>query len=110
MTREEAKKLINECGLNINEPLHSEVLEIVNEVLTVGEWIPCSERLPEDNDIVLVQLNGKHSDGSKYIDAIYTGCFSDNEQWNVDGEGRIDDAIVVAWMPLPEPYKEKDNE
>ena len=29
----EAKKLVNECGLNIKEPLHSEVLKVINEAL-----------------------------------------------------------------------------
>lgn len=29
----EAKKLVNECGLNIKEPLHSVVLKVINEAL-----------------------------------------------------------------------------
>lgn len=30
---QEAKKLVNECGLNINEPLHSKVLDVINAAL-----------------------------------------------------------------------------
>ena len=67
-----------------------------------GEWVPCSERLPseseQDNELgVLVTLgNG------------YSGIQFD---WVRDGEHWYDwDGYVIAWMPLPKPYGEREGE
>ena len=64
-------------------------------------WIPCSERLPKQNEFIdnvrkyyLVQ----DEYGDMYV-ATYTnrGWFSIDNLYVLDG--------VVAWMPLPEPYR-----
>lgn len=72
-----------------------------------GEWIPCSERLPENNQSVLVYLESRtirgghiHSIGGYQNNVwfIRSGVETEsypNSEWN-----------VIAWMPLPEPYKE----
>lgn len=58
-------------------------------------WIPCSERLPEERLIVLVsfeEIYGLPSIGITYYN-----------------KGKWEDALyreVVAWMPLPKPYRE----
>lgn len=59
-----------------------------------GEWIPCSERLPEDEGKYLVSLNY----GDVTMDSFIDGMFIMNL------------INVVAWMPLPEPYKRGDPE
>ena len=74
----------------------------------VGEWIPCSEGLPEEvegaeyYDSVIVTLN----DGR-----VAEGCYRNaDKEWWVDAPDRehfsenMTDR-VIAWMPLPEPYK-----
>lgn len=57
------------------------------------KWIPCTpETMPEENDEVLV--TGK-VDNALYVDI---------DEWT--GSGFWINAFgVIAWMPLPEPYK-----
>ena len=79
-----------------------------------GEWIPCSERLPEENGRYLVTFPTLIN--KPWIDILWYGrptfpetdhpCFyaSDDEYGDVE----YDD--VVAWMPLPESYREREGE
>lgn len=76
------------------------VLGTINKQPKVGEWIPCSERLPEkfedvlvitDNDIQRV-WNLTESYGQLLWEDEY-GYWSPFEN-------------VVAWMPLPQPFRE----
>lgn len=62
-------------------------------------WIPCSERLPEKPranyyDGYIVQTRHVMQPFSAYWDGI---------EWTDDDDDAVDD--VIAWMPLPEPYK-----
>lgn len=60
------------------------------------KWIPCSEMLPEENSTYLV--TGK---------SIYT--FKDPTFWTDVSQfedGDWNGRNVIAWMPLPEPFKE----
>ena len=57
-------------------------------------WIPVTERLPEEDELVLVWRNNGLPYVSRRIDLSY---------WV--GLGR--DAGVTHWMPLPEPPKEE---
>ena len=71
--------------------------EIVQEVAKEygNGWIPCSERLPEDKHSVLVTTkNG----------TIWTAFYNeDYDEWLDDiDEGPLS---VIAWQPLPAPYK-----
>ena len=59
-------------------------------------WIPVSERLPEDERMVLVTCQTKKGIRSTNR-AYYDGKF-----WH--GSGSM--SGVTAWQPLPEPYKE----
>lgn len=79
------------------------VEEIVAEKDGFGKWIPISERLPEEEEYILLSF------------ANYTGL--DIGRYENDGEndnfypGDEEETyasyglIVNAWMPLPEPYK-----
>lgn len=70
------------------------------------KWIPCSERLPEDGQDVLVtyKTTGKihpcqyHDDGSR------------NPWYSYIDQCRAYMNVVLAWMPLPEPYIERREE
>lgn len=73
-----------------------------------GEWIPCSERLPEDDALVLVS----YVDPRENAGDIWIGWHEMENVWYIDGEERSQERgnEVLAWMPLPEPYKESDTE
>ncbi len=62
-----------------------------------NKWIPCRERLPEDENIVLVTTETKK------------GLRNVNRAYCIDGfwHGNGSMARVIAWMPLPEPYDDE---
>lgn len=91
-----------ECYCSAFETLQ----ELVNKADPL-EWIPVSERLPEppkENqeldysplDVYLVSIN----EGYPFR------AFWDGENF-CDGMFKLD---VKAWMPLPKPYEEKEND
>ena len=101
-------------GIEDNKPLffRAEDIECIwqkkDALKTPYEWIPCSERLPEDKQVVFVQ----DTNGTMWI----WKYFSENlkyrgpYQWeDENGEWQLIDE-VVAWMPLPEPYKEEQHD
>ena len=67
------------------------------------EWIPCSERLPEEEGMFLVTAK-KLGFGCEYYDVKIEYCAPFHE-WIYVGNYE-----VVAWMPLPEPWKGADDE
>ena len=67
-------------------------------------WIPCSERLPEKGNEVLVCYDYK---GHRFV---LTGTlYGDGKFYGYDDEYLTPEGRkyrkAVAWMPLPEPYK-----
>ena len=60
-----------------------------------GKWIPCKERLPENNVEVLVSTTW----GSIEIAWLSKGTWV-TEEFYFD-----EDRLPIAWMPLPVPYK-----
>ena len=72
------------------------------------QWIPCSEWLPRGSYSDLVNVSIHDDSGDTPFD--YTSCgwvTTDGEYWIVDNE--INNH-VVAWMPLPEPWRGEEHE
>lgn len=73
-----------------------------------GEWIPVSERLPEEFRTVLVVKSGEV--WAAEVRFPFEDCGMDEPWWMVfkdlrDGDwaGGVGLAEVTHWMPLPEP-------
>lgn len=71
----------------------AEAVDLAVEALKEQKWIPCSERLPEEHHIYLTTI--KKANGITLTTHSY--FFTKEVGWS--------DACVIAWMPLPEPYK-----
>jgi len=69
-----------------------------------ARWIPCSERLPErDTDVLAYHKN-------ESFEYVYVSWIDDYTGKWAGFIGNLSDD-VLAWMPLPEPYKaESDKE
>ncbi len=107
-------RLLNESGdigctlgiTNMYEYSKQIVQKVAEEFATdtnVGTngWIPCSVRLPEEEADVLLSLRS--------LD-VYTGFRANAEGcFYIDGDGYVEYENVIAWMPLPEPYKESED-
>lgn len=102
-------------------------LETLQELVDKAEsfeWIPVSEKLPDEHDSIFAKLYGtdkwdnmlwrttsnrviaiiKYNDGT----VIVKEAFTHDGEWTV--EKKNINCKVIAWMPFPKPYKEKENE
>ena len=66
------------------------------------QWILCSDRLPDKEDLYIVTIQCEHVDG--WDDYVTSFAEWDVDDWHLVSyyPGQIK---AVAWMPLPEPYK-----
>lgn len=92
------KKLIEEIESYCGDIFADEIIELIKQQPQVGEWIPCSERLPEKTGYYLVQLSRKlpNEDYADRVVVLY------NEE---DKKFMTYERLIIAWQPLPEPYK-----
>lgn len=100
--------------------LTDELQEAIEQDEKENDWIPVSERLPEEHDSIFAKFKGTDNwkrgmfeKTSKYV--IATVVFDDGtvlveQAHTTDGIWRTDKKVlggtVVAWMDYPEPYKE----
>ena len=84
-----------------------------------GKWISVSERLPEEDTEVLICYKHREGEGdtnharidiTSYGDMYFGGNrIAQTKQWRQPFEYFALNYEVVAWMPLPEPYKGQTN-
>ena len=103
MTYEDAERILcNQCIHNVYCMIHDEECEPMKRIKQ-PQWIPCSERLPEDTKTKIITL----SDGS--VDA---GYYSEENWWCVGDSINLEvvkTENVIAWMSLPPAYKEGEQ-
>ena len=92
MTIDEAIKDIKD---NIKPVVGGISLDMAIEALEKQRWIPCSERLPEENGYYLATIEI----GLKIVDVVYFNTTSGFDFFMAD--------MITAWMPLPEPYRKE---
>ncbi len=97
---EEYKSVFDEQGIYY-EPqtgLIDEIIKYVQKMPKVGEWIPCSERLPEDEitDVEVTFRGGMRGVG-----------YYMNGYWHSPVTGLAID--VIAWKEPSEPWEGEDK-
>lgn len=58
----------------------------------IGGWIPCSERLPEENQSVIACFAHGTVTELRFYDKKFHGIYD------------YDEKVIAAWQPLPEAY------
>lgn len=94
------------CIAQIKVDTEELVRRIKEEYDITDEWIPCSERLPSESGDYLCTIPLDADETYTEVLMFHKGRFyEDDDEW---GATYHDD--VLAWMPLPEPYKGGDDE
>lgn len=69
------------------------------------QWIPCSKELPpHSDDLLLIQCSGTPKSNIVFDNAFCLASYIE-EGWILEMYPEWKSAEVVAWMPLPEPYR-----
>ena len=88
------KKLIERIKQEPTDGMFThEIIEAIEEQPKIGGWIPCSERLPEENEEVICCFK------SGVVKALVL--------FNCKFHGKVyayEKSDIIAWQPLPEAY------
>ena len=79
------------------------VCDMHNQCDYINHWIPCSDRLPEDDSICIVTV--EYPNNKTMVDY---GWFDRKSVCWFVGMQEFRTSNVLAWQPLPEPFKERD--
>lgn len=89
-----------------------EIIYAIDEIPSVEpewKWIPVTEALPEDTEFVLLTIRrlDKSYNQTPFISVGYVS-WNQSAWWCAhDGDCDAHNVEVLAWMPLPEPWKGK---
>ena len=75
-------------------------------IIKKRQWISVNRVLPKDDDWKIVTILDEHGDAPyRYTD--FGWYLEQAKCWIIEAEQRTD---VIAWAPLPEPYKEEEDD
>ena len=99
-----------ECVSSVPKVRLCDAVQIVQEVAAEYKdgWIACSERLPDDAFgclVTVIDCEPVTQTDFENILPYFVGY--DGESWN-DEDGNEIPFEVIAWQPLPKPFKERD--
>lgn len=100
---ESAKHHANDSREEVLLRRDREIIRALPPVTPTQRWIPVSEKLPEDFQRVLVTIVNYKGDKVVRVSEYYNRVFrikENHERWGVGEKG------LLAWAPLPEPYKD----
>jgi hypothetical protein len=117
MTRDEAIRILkynsNVIHKTINgetDPNEIEALDMAIKALEAQEWVPCKERLPEEDHWI-------GGSGKQFSDNVLISITNreDEDAWSdisqtIDGKWALElprHCKITAWRNLPEPYREE---
>jgi hypothetical protein len=72
-----------------------------------GEWIPCSERLPDTTGFYLCTVNRDTPNVKTMKFELLVG---DEYRWLLMNGTEAFPRFIIAWMPLPKPWEGANNE
>ena len=70
------------------------------ETSSEPQWIPVSKKLPNKKDYVIVTTKC-----GEVIEAQFEVWNSGIKEWWIDNDNSFEFDDVVAWMPMPQPYR-----
>ena len=76
-----------------------------SQLANLPEWIPVSESQPEEDGEYFVTWIT-----SRVNRPLLEICEYSCGEWDIDNGSAYSDAQVIAWMPLPEPYKAESED
>ena len=101
------RKVKNDKLREIADILEKGIIAQVEKIPTINpepQWIPCSERVPEQvNKSYWVCTDTGYQCQCRWTNNLYGFGESDEWEWKIFDIPQY--TKVIAWMPLPEPYK-----
>jgi hypothetical protein len=86
------------------------VTPIVVSQPTINNWIPCSERLPEEYGEYICTMENGQVQECGFVPEKQKGLITGWSTCEADGHKFLRNKDVLAWMQLPEPYSEEGGQ
>lgn len=109
---------IDKMMLRVGRPSWCPIKSILPE--QHGDWVSVKDRLPKEDTDVLISYRYKEGEGdTSHVDIDITSYgqmyfggreVAGKKYWRAPFEYFLSNYEVIAWMPLPEPYREEQND